>query len=398
MKRSRRWLGEENGYVLVVGLLILLVASLLGITSVGTMNYEVRLAGNQRVSEQAFFVAEAGLNEFMGRFRGGAIGEISDASPTNIDWKLFLATNADTAKRIGYNPDNPNHVFTQSLQAQLNYGAEISHRVESGKVVTKAGYPVYVATSHGFTAEQGNKVIQAEFVKRPNLDPHAALYSKAPVRVRGTSSYITGLDQCPQDGVSKDMAGVITTTPTLTIDGGPTIEGAPSTITSSSLDLPLVDTVNYYEGLSDFGYNYTENQTLTQYLDDWGTPVVDPKDTKSPASYTGEMNIVYFNMNKVNTLTLAGQSHGAGILLVDGNLTISGGFQWYGMIVVTGVLSFTGGAEKNVTGSIMAGETATVDSETVTGGNIGIMNCSGATKKLKEGLPPLKMTWWREVY
>ena len=397
MNRAADRLREERGYVFVLALLLLLAATVVGMASVNTMNYEVRVSGNQRISEQAFFVAEAGLNEFMGRFREGVIGAISDGDPTNIDWKLFLAANMDTARRIGYS-ENPNHTFIQSLQTELNYGAEISHRVESGKVVTKAGYPVYVATSHGFTAEQGHKVIQAEFVKRPNLDPHAALYSKAPVRVRGTSSYITGLDQCPQDGVSKDMAGVITTTPTLTIDGGPTIEGAPSTITSSSLDLPLVDTVNYYEGLSDFGYNYTENQTLTQYLDDWGTPVVDPKDTKSPASYTGEMNIVYFNMNKVNTLTLAGQSHGAGILLVDGNLTISGGFQWYGMIVVTGVLSFTGGAEKNVTGSIMAGETATVDSETVTGGNIGIMNCSGATKKLKEGLPPLKMTWWREVY
>ena len=397
MKSAADRLRGERGYVFILALLLLLVATVVGMASVNTMTYEVRVSGNQRISEQAFFVAEAGLNEFMGRFREGVIGAISDGDPTNIDWKLFLAANMDTARRIGYS-ENPNHTFIQSLQTELNYGAEISHKVESGKVVTKAGLPVYVATSHGFTAEQGHKVIQAEFVKRPNLDPHAALYSKAPVRVRGTSSYITGLDQCPQDGVSKDMAGVITTTPTLTIDGGPTIEGAPSTITSSSLDLPLVDTVNYYEGLSDFGYNYTENQTLTQYLDDWGTPVVDPKDTKSPASYTGEMNIVYFNMNKVNTLTLAGQSHGAGILLVDGNLTISGGFQWYGMIVVTGVLSFTGGAEKNVTGSIMAGETATVDSETVTGGNIGIMNCSGATKKLKEGLPPLKMTWWREVY
>jgi len=387
----------EKGYVFVLALLLLLVATLVGMASVSTMTYEVQVSGNQRISEQAFYVAEAGLNEFMGRFLPGVTGEISDGDPTNIDWKLFLAANMDTARRIGYS-ENPNHTFIQSLQTELNYGAEISHRVESGKVVTKGGFPVYLVTSHGFTSEQGHKVIQAEFVKRPNMDPHAALYSKAPVRVRGTSSYITGLDQCPQDGVSKDMAGVITTTPTLITDGNPTIEGTPSTITSSSLDLPLVETVDYYSNISDFGYTYTENKTLTQFLDNWGVPVVDLKNTKAPASYTGEMNIVYFNMNGVNTLTLAGQSHGAGLLLVDGNLSISGGFQWYGMIVVTGALSFTGGAEKNVTGSIMAGETATVDSETVTGGNIGIMNCSGATKKLKEGLPPLKMTWWREVY
>jgi hypothetical protein len=106
------------------------------------------------------------------------------------------------------------------------------------------------------------------------------------------------------------------------------------------------------------------------------------------------MNIVYFDMKGDKTLTLAGGSHGAGILLVNGNLELHGGFTWYGVIIVTGALDYTGGGQKNVTGGIMAGETTTVQLDV--GGNAGIVNCSNARKKIK--VAPLKITQWREVF
>ncbi len=108
------------------------------------------------------------------------------------------------------------------------------------------------------------------------------------------------------------------------------------------------------------------------------------------------MNIVYFNLRETQTLKLAGDSKGAGILLVDGNLEIVGGFTWYGVILATGRVGYTGAGQKNVTGGIMAGENGAneIDIE----GNVGINYCSAASNKLKEIIPPLRITRWREVF
>ena len=84
---------EEKGVVLVLALLLLFVATLIGINAISTATYDVSISGNKRISEQAFYVAEAGINEFLGRFRDGATGEINDTAPSNPDWRLFLVLN-----------------------------------------------------------------------------------------------------------------------------------------------------------------------------------------------------------------------------------------------------------------------------------------------------------------
>jgi len=108
------------------------------------------------------------------------------------------------------------------------------------------------------------------------------------------------------------------------------------------------------------------------------------------------MNIIYFNMDGNKTLKLAGDSHGAGILLVEGNLEINGGITWYGVILATGAVTYTGGGDKNVTGGIISGENTTIEVDI--GGNAGIIFCSNVSNKLKEIIPPLKIIRWREVF
>jgi hypothetical protein len=393
-KEKMMLLKEENGVALILALLLLVVLTFIGISSVNTTTYDLLISGNKRVSEQTFYVGEAGFNEFMGRFREGATGEIIDTNQSSPDWRLFLAKNTERAKEIGYDSANPNHFFNQSLQTELDFGVEIKHKVDlSNKVVTKGGLPIYIVKSHGFTIEGGNKVIEVEIIKRPNLDPPAAVYSKAPVNLKGSSTYIQGNDQCPVSG-TYNKPGIITTTSTITESGSPTIDGSPRTETNSSKNLNLSEMVDYLKDYANFNYGYNDNETLTGYSDSWGTPTSDG--TEKPLGYTGSMNIVYFNMSGGNTVKFAGGSHGAGILLVNGNLEINGGFSWYGDIIVTGGLKFTGGGEKNITGGVFAGDSA--DFEIDMGGNIGILYCSGVVKKLKDTVPPLKMTRWREIF
>ncbi len=385
-------LEEERGIVLVLAMLLLLVLTLLGLSLLSATIFDNAISGNKRASDQAFYIAEGGINEFLGRFREGVTGEISDGAPSNPDWRLFIAIDEARAEGVGYDSGDSNHNFVKSLQDRLDFRVEVRHKVDpaTNLVIIKNGAPVYIAKSHGFTEDKGNKVIEAEFIKSPGIDPPAAIYSKAPVYVKGSSTYIQGRDQCG----SADKPGIITTTATIERSGNPTIDGLPSEITNSTLNLNLKEMVDYLRGYANFKYEYNENETLTGYFDSWGIPT--SNGTERALQYTGPMNIVYFNMNGDKTLKLAGGSHGAGILIVDGNLDLNGSFSWYGVIIVTGALNYTGGGEKNVSGGVLAGDTANIQLDI--GGNAGIMYCGEAIRKLKETIPPFKMTRWKEIF
>ena len=391
-KRSR----EERGFVLVLALLFLLVLTLIGVSSINTTTFDNIISGNQRISKQAFYVAEAGINEFTGRFRPEATGEIADNNPTSTEWMLFLSKREERAQAIGYRgTDNPNHVFVESLENGLDYGVAIGHKVANNTVVTWAGYPVYMAMSHGFTSEGGKKVIEVELRKVPDVDPPAALYSKSPVKIMGSSSQISGLDQCPIDGAPRDKPGIITTTPTITESGSPTINGSPEDqVTSSPLNLPLKEMVDFFKDNADLTYDHSVDQTLPGYSDDWGEPR--SEDAQVPLEYEGPMNVIYFDMHGDKELTLSGGSHGAGLLLVDGDLELHGGFSWYGVIIVTGTFSCAGGGEKNITGGVLVGGASSVD----VGGDATILYCSEAVMRLRDKLQfaPVRVVQWREIF
>jgi Tfp pilus assembly protein PilX len=390
-------LKEGKGIVLVLALLMLLVLTLIGISALNTGTHDILISGNERASLQAFYVAEAGINEFMGRFRDSATNPITDSDQSNPNWKLLLAKNPGKgATKIGYGSGSQNY---PSLQNQLDFGVEIKHKVDASsppQVIKYGQAPIYVIKSYGFAADGGNKAIEVELKKSSGYDPPAALYSKAPVQIRGSTTYVSGVDGCPGDGLPENKPGIETTSSIIDDSiGNPTILGEPEPkITDSTNSLPLKEMMDYLSGDADFNYSYTGNKTLTGYSDGWGTPISSGTDV--PITYDGPMNIIYVNMQGTNTLKLAGGSHGAGILLIDGNLEINGGFTWYGVILVTGSVDYTGGGEKNVTGGIIAGEDATVEVDI--GGNSGIIYCSKAIDKLKSKVPPHKVTKWREIF
>jgi hypothetical protein len=54
-------LRSERGFALVIALLILLVLTLIGISSINTTTFETSISGNERVGTDAFYAAEAGI-------------------------------------------------------------------------------------------------------------------------------------------------------------------------------------------------------------------------------------------------------------------------------------------------------------------------------------------------
>ena len=404
-------LRDEKGIALVVAMLLLLVLTLIGMSAVNTSTFDILISGRQRASQEAFYAAEAGINEFMGRFRSGATNEISDptdpkTNPTETSppWKILLAKSSGTgAAKIGFGSTAAHTTSVASLQTQLDFGVEVTHKLDlANKVIIKSAAPAYTLRSYGFAADGAIKVIEVELHK-VSLDPPGALYSERPVDINGTSTYIQGKDQC---GGTINKPGILSTlgnSPSnLSISGNPTIDGNETitfdgktvSVQFNSENLDMRGLVDYLKIYADSKYDYTSNQTLTGYSDQWGTPTAVNTTPPTAISYDGPMKIVYFNMHG-NNLKLAGGSHGAGVLLVDGNLELNGGFTWYGVIVVMGALDYTGGGEKNVTGGVLTGESATIEVDV--GGNAAIIYCSRVADQLKDKVSPFKMTKWAEI-
>ena len=396
-KLKVRRLKEEHGVALVLGMLLLLILTLIGISALNTSNYDILISGNEKASVQAFYIAEAGINEFTGRFRPDATNQIPDSDPSNPNWEVLLAKYPGRgATQIGFVSGDPNSIL--SLQDQLDFGVETKHKTDAGnQVVQYAGVPIYLLKSYGFTVDGGNKVLELELKRSPDYDPPAALYSSMPVFIRGSSTYINGNDGCG----TRNKPGIVTITttiPPITETGNPTINGFPPQVTLGSnpppMNLPIKEMIDYLRGDADFEYNYDGDRTLTGYSDDWGNP--SSNGTGAPVTYVGTMHIVYFNMNGDRTLKLTGDSHGAGILLVEGNLEISGGFTWYGIILATGTVNYTGSGKANVTGGIISG--GNIQMDVGIGGNLEIISCSSVSNKLRDIIPPLKITRWREIF
>jgi len=61
----KKILRDEEGVVLVVALILLLVLTLIGISSISTTSFESIISGNDRSSNAAFYAAEAALHVGM---------------------------------------------------------------------------------------------------------------------------------------------------------------------------------------------------------------------------------------------------------------------------------------------------------------------------------------------
>jgi hypothetical protein len=62
MEKRRSTMANERGVALVVAVLVMITATFLGIAAVMTSDIEVRISGNQRASEKAFYAADAGAD------------------------------------------------------------------------------------------------------------------------------------------------------------------------------------------------------------------------------------------------------------------------------------------------------------------------------------------------
>ncbi|MBE9541957.1 MAG: hypothetical protein IMF01_06530, partial [Proteobacteria bacterium] len=110
---------NEKGMVLPLGLVFLAIITILGTTAVILTTTDLKIGSNYRASEQAFYAAEAGIEEARARFRGTAddLIRIDDGHPTNSGWEAFIGTDIKSQGK-GWIYGNLLHIKVNSLQSE----------------------------------------------------------------------------------------------------------------------------------------------------------------------------------------------------------------------------------------------------------------------------------------
>jgi len=397
---SSPFLSNEKGMVLPLGLMFLAIIAILGTTAVIVTTTDLKIGTNYKLSEQAFYAAEAGIEEARARLKADANNSI-----TNINTGVYIGV-ASKAQGKGYDPAK--HGLYASL-SDLDYVVEIIHQTDAaGKVLywgdpdgdgisgrnTTTGQNICLVTSYG-NSGTSTKVIEVEMTRIPPITVPAALYVETSTKIQGNSTNIIGTDGCGTD----DKPGIATTKPDtepITTVGGPTITGvggADPDVSHSNTDMDIQSMVDSFKGSADFAYTVSSathtGTTEPGPGDGWGTPT--PGATLQDPSSCSCNNIVYYNTQDTD-IKLSGGVTGCGILLVDGDLDMHGDFSWHGMVIVTGSVIFLGGGNKNLTGALIAGGTLDAD---IIGGNSNIVYCSSAIDNQTKNRP-LRILSWQE--
>ena len=221
MSDMRLIYGNEKGMVLPLGLMFLAIIAILGTTAVIVTTTDLKIGGNYKTSVQAFYVAEAGINEAMHRlnlpnlepsdpnYNPNFIGETPGSTPTP-GWGRYivLETGADKFKD---DPDwdlsdddldndangsidetgetYPEVVTLQTIDGtELNYLVKIYYKIEDSQFQNGDGdtnevvlygqdfgygsdapvtgtHPVKVIESIGFAQNNSKRTIKTEVTK-----------------------------------------------------------------------------------------------------------------------------------------------------------------------------------------------------------------------------------------
>ena len=96
--------GNEKGMVLPLGLMFLAIIAILGTTAVIITTTDLKIGTNYKLSEQAFYAAEAGVQEAIFR-----ISLVNDSAKTIAQWGSQVSVNGVTNAYIGDpSGDDPN--------------------------------------------------------------------------------------------------------------------------------------------------------------------------------------------------------------------------------------------------------------------------------------------------
>jgi cytoskeletal protein CcmA (bactofilin family) len=326
---------RENGFILVLCLLMLLLVTILGVAAMHTGSFGNIVAGNGLEGQKAFWIAEAGLQDAKDKLNTAlSVSEFRGltglSNPVGYAGGIYSITTAT-------DPVNPTERVLVRSVGKLN-GSQ--------------------------------KIVETTMVKFKFETP-GALYTEAPVSIKGNVTI---------DGVGKP--GIVTTLDVSTVTGkldGVLGQGLTPSIKDHYQNLSIQQYVDFLKGSANYA---SPNLPSGSTWGDDSNPIV--------VSMTGDIPKLG------GKATCSG---GSGVLLVEGNIVIDGNFEWHGLVIATGTIRYIGTGNGNVTGGIMAGELNFGEASgwgDEFGGNANV-KYEDMSNLLRNKLMTVRTVAWREV-
>lgn len=305
---------RQRGAVLIVSLLLLAVATVVGIAGINNSQLGERVASNQKQASEAFMAAESGLVKAKVWF-------------DNPDNAALWGDSEATLAAI--------NAVEQNLQNSAQW------QLESVDYVTNPGYATIVSVGTIGNTGVSRKV--------------QALYQQAKASGNLAAMNIIGNIQTfdTANSNSFEIIGELD-------DQGNAIGPALATNTDSNVALMEEDINskgrmdNYKGGIKkvEFDDPFGDPEKMSQFIEAlkveyFALPVADRGVAPNSMGSVAAPKITYHN----GPLQLKGNNSGAGILVVEGNLSFSGTPSFEGLIIVTGqTFTISGGGNGGVLG------------------------------------------------
>ena len=401
---------NERGLVLVVALLMVSALVVLGSTAVITSSTDLKISANYKASEQAFYIAEAGLEAARNKLK-------TNAGTYTIGQLLAARVGANNALS---NSDTITNFFTGGAfvtddvpyVAQTSFGAG-NYRAYLTNAATLSGVtPVETVTSasdsdlrvtltaFGQGPNNAFAVVQA-VVKQYTLPPlPGAIVLPGPgVTFHGGNSNASGVDGMAESAITLTSAAsqtaVVNNLTSINRINNYTCQSPPCINNEVATIAPTWNSVNGLEGL------YTTLKSMADVV--VGSHGTTTTLTSAQVGTTANRKIVVVDGNAV-----LGPVNGAGILVVTGQLNLQGNFNYNGLIICIGQgrLLRDGGGNGDIVGSILVANTrdtsnnllSTLGSSTYNtngGGNSDIVYNAGAAS-LPAGSRPFIIQSWKQ--
>ncbi len=366
--------GNDDGFILVVALVLLVTLTLVGTTASIITSTDIKIGGNFRESQEALQVAMAGAEH--GREVLRALNEAS-ADKESFSDELAARVGGNAALEGYVGDDVP---LVSSAIGDFTYDVFLTNDLAEGSTIQADNNNRVHITSvakdstNAFNASARIE-IEVDYVSVPVVSP---LYAKDNVTLNGNAMSVNGNDRCGALAAlppiyNFSIPGDVSVT---ILNGGSDTEPDPPGPIQGPLDIDILSYVNSLENVAVIILKQDQNNT------DFG-------------SSTDYVAVYSDTSNPPNTGGLMIQNGtGYGLLAVDGDLTLGGGFNWYGLILVNGTLTLNGGAGPNQTtiyGAILAHETVGLNGDV----DIFYDSCEVANALLSTGLPVVS---WKQNY
>lgn len=417
-------LKNEEGFALILAIVVMAAMAAIGIAVVTTSTTDVLIARNEMEDKTAFYIAEAGLEDALGRFSlsEGAlrfVGETLSQRQSRMggvvtypgDSNLSL-TDAVLEGSIGGSYSVDIEFATESAETWCNPAGDcvtapsdeiVMYCVDfgfAGSAIPSTcydaisgdpmGIPVYKIESVG-TSDAGTQARVVAYITESSLNvepPAGDIYSMQGITVGGGGNIAGNVCGSSVGGCAGDCVDVCT--------------GATHTNVSAGVDMDtyLGIDIDDLRGYADEIHDQAGNNAVTYNGESWGdicstdmdgngngTEYEDPGDIPVHIC-SNDSEIIYID-NEGNGNARINTIDGRGILVVTGDLAVAGNLNWEGMIYVMG--SLTGNGTVNVIGTIMTQNTIGFNGNLTAFGSLEVAN--GVTINL--GVPKL-LRWYRD--